>query len=294
MAANQRLTFFLRLASSIGLWAIALGIIFSGFEIGFFVLIACLGLTALWEYFGMLDQRQLPHFKLFGMICGTVFMVGSFHYFRTYGPAQAYHFELAVLLSFLLGVFARQMFQGTRDQLPLETMAFTVFGLLYVLWLFNFVLKIVYVIPSGPEGQPMGQFYILYLVIVTKFSDMGAYLVGSIAGRHKLVPHISPNKTREGLLGGLVFSMLGSFGVFALLPDRLPALNWTHAAILGLLLGFAAVVGDLAESIVKRGAGVKDSSKLLPGIGGMLDLIDSLLFTAPLLFFYLELVIKIQ
>jgi phosphatidate cytidylyltransferase len=122
---------------------------------------------------------------------------------------------------------------------------------------------------------------------------MGAYLTGSLIGKHKLVPHISPAKTWEGLGGALGFSLLASLGLFWLMPTQLSALNWTHAAVLGLLLGFAAVIGDLAESIVKRSTGVKDSGNFLPGIGGALDLIDSLLFTAPLLFFYLRLVVQV-
>jgi phosphatidate cytidylyltransferase len=138
-----------------------------------------------------------------------------------------------------------------------------------------------------------GQFYVLYLVAITKFSDMGAYLTGSLIGRHQMIPHISPKKTWEGFFGALVFSLLASWGMFKLMPGNLAALNWTHATVLGLLLGFAAVIGDLAESIVKRSTGVKDSGNLLPGIGGALDLVDSLLFTAPLLFFYLRLVIRV-
>jgi phosphatidate cytidylyltransferase len=82
--------------------------------------------------------------------------------------------------------------------------------------------------------------------------------------------------------------------MFKLMPESLAALNWTHATVLGLILGFAAVIGDLAESIVKRSTGVKDSGNFLPGIGGALDLVDSLLFTAPLLFFYLRLVIRVS
>jgi phosphatidate cytidylyltransferase len=130
--------------------------------------------------------------------------------------------------------------------------------------------------------------YVLYLIVVTKFSDMGAYVTGSLIGKHPLIPHISPNKTWEGFFGALVFSTAGSFGLRALLPGGLRALTTVDALILGLGLGFAAIIGDLAESIVKRSAGVKDSGRLLPGIGGTLDLIDSILFTAPLLFFYLR------
>ncbi|MDB6147734.1 MAG: hypothetical protein JWO45_1398, partial [Spartobacteria bacterium] len=133
----------------------------------------------------------------------------------------------------------------------------------------------------------------LYLIAVTKFSDMGAYLTGMAIGRHPLIPHISPKKTWEGFVGALAFALLASIGLFKLMPGHLSVLTWTHAVVLGLLLGFAAVIGDLAESIVKRSTGVKDSGGLLPGIGGALDLIDSLLFTAPLLFFYLRLVIRV-
>jgi phosphatidate cytidylyltransferase len=221
-------------------------------------------------------------------------LVGSFYYFSTVGPAQSYDFEMAVLLGFLLTVFARQMFERLRDDAPLRTMAYTLFGLLYVLWLFNFITKIVYVVPRAPSGAVMGQFYVLYLIAVTKFSDMGAYLTGSVIGRHQMIPHISPKKTWEGFAGALFFSLLASWGLLQLMPNKLSALNWTHATVLGLLLGFAAVIGDLAESIVKRSTGVKDSGNFLPGIGGALDLIDSLLFTAPLLFFYLRLVVRVS
>jgi phosphatidate cytidylyltransferase len=131
------------------------------------------------------------------------------------------------------------------------------------------------------------------LIVVTKFSDMGAYLVGSIIGRHQMIPHISPKKTWEGFCGALGLSLFASLALFRLMPGHLSMLNWTHAIVLGLILGFAAVVGDLAESIIKRSTGVKDSGNFLPGIGGALDLIDSLLFTAPLLFFYLRLVIRV-
>lgn len=289
-----RLTFILRFISTIALWSVALLIIFSGYELGFFALIATLGLLALWEFYRMLDQRDFPNFKITAMIAGAIMLCGSFYYFSTIGPAQSYDFEVAVLLGFLLTVFARQMFDALRDDAPLRTMAYTLFGLLYVLWLFNFITKIVYVVPRAPDGEVMGQFYVLYLIAITKFSDMGAYLTGSLFGRHMMVPHISPKKSWEGFVGALFFSLLASWGFFLLMPAQLSALNWTHATVLGLLLGFAAVIGDLAESIIKRSTGVKDSGNLLPGIGGALDLIDSILFTAPLLFFYLRLVVRVS
>src|SRR5215210_6696651 len=282
---TAKLTFILRFASTIALWSVALLIIFSGYEIAFFGLIAAFGLLTLWEFYGMLDHKGLPNFKITAMVCGAIMLCGSFYYFSKVGPAHSYDFEMAVLLGFLLTVFGRQMFESLRDDAPLRTMAYTLFGLLYVLWLYNFITKIVYILPRSPSGAVQGQFYVLYLIAVTKFSDMGAYLTGSLIGRHQLIPHISPKKTWEGFFGALIFSLLASWGMFKLMPVHLSALSWTHATVLGLLLGFAAVIGDLAESIVKRSTGVKDSGNLLPGIGGALDLVDSLLFTAPLLFF---------
>ena len=288
-----RSVFILRFFSTIALWSVALIIAFSGYELAFQLLSSMFGLVALWEFYRMLDHKGLPNFKVTGMICGVLMLAGSFYYFRKMGPAGSYDFEVAVLLFFLLTVFGRQMFARLREDEPLQTMAYTLFGLLYVLWLFNFITKIVYLLPRSSTGAVTGQFYCLYLIVVTKFSDMGAYLVGSAVGRHQMIPHISPKKTWEGFFGALGLSLLASLALFALMPGHLSMLTWTHATLLGLLLGFAAVIGDLAESIIKRSTGVKDSGNFLPGIGGALDLIDSLLFTAPLLFFYLRLVIRV-
>jgi phosphatidate cytidylyltransferase len=291
---KPRSVFIPRFISTVVLWSIALGIAFSGYEILFWLLISTFGLVALLEFYRMLDHANLPNFKITGLICGAILLAGSFHYFSTIGPASSYDFELTILLFFLLTVFGRQMFARLRHDEPLQTMAYTLFGLLYVLWLFNFTTKILYLGPRSDSGGVSGQFYCLYLIAVTKFSDMGAYLTGSAIGRHQMAPQISAKKTWEGFFGALALSTLCSLMLFKLMPHQLSLLTWTHATILGLLLGFAAVIGDLAESVLKRSTGVKDSGNFLPGIGGALDLIDSLLFTAPLLFFYLRLVIRVQ
>src|SRR6266516_4267381 len=219
-AVTPRSIFILRFISTVALWTIALLIMFSGYELLFWLLISVFGMIGLLEFYRL-------------------------------------------------------------------------FGLLYVLWLYNFITKIVYLTPRSSTGVVTGQFYVLYLIAVTKFADMGAYLTESAIGRHLMTPHISAKKTWEGFFGALIFALFCSLILFKLMPGHLHALTWTHATILGLLLGFGAIVGDLAESIIKRSTDVKDSGNLLPGIGGALDLLDSLLFTAPLLFFYLRLVIRV-
>lgn len=290
---DRKLTFLRRLGSSLGLWTVALWIIFTGSEPGFVFLIGGLSLVGLWEYYTMLDHKKLPNFKGIGLGCGALFVVGSFYYLSKQGPDRAHDFELGALLLFMFIVFARQMFQRTRDVSPLETMAYTVFGLLYVPWLFSYVTKIVYLLPRDASGHVTGHFYVLWLLVVTKFSDMGAYVTGSLIGKHLLVPHISPKKTWEGFLGALVFSAGGGWAVLKLMPTQLSRLTSVDALVLGVGLGFAAIIGDLAESIIKRSTDVKDSGRLLPGIGGGLDLIDSILFTAPLMFFYLRFIVGI-
>jgi len=287
---SRRTVFVLRAGSTLLMWAIALGIIFSGQEIGFFVLIAGLTLLALWEFYRMLEKRGLHVFTATGLIAGLVSLCGSFYFLRQGDTAQAYDFELCVLLLFVFGVFARQFFEKLRGEAPLQSMAYTLFGLLYIVWLFSFVTKLVYLPPRGPEGAVTGHWCVLYLVVVTKFCDMGAYLTGMLFGKHPMVPAISPKKTVEGFIGALVFSVGASLGSWWLLREQLPFLHAPDAVVLGLLIGVAAVIGDLAESLIKRSTDAKDSGSLLPGIGGVLDLIDSLLFTAPVLYFYLRFV----
>jgi phosphatidate cytidylyltransferase len=287
-------TFFRRLTSTLGLWALILVAVLLNYDYLFCLLIAVMSLVALWEYFRMLKASGTSALPLTGTICAAVFLGGGFWALSSHGPEHSYDFEMAVLVCFLIGICARQMFQRSADKSPLEAMAYTVFGLLYIPWLFSFVTKIIYLTPRLETGATTGQYYVLYLLLVTKFSDMGAYVFGSLFGRHPFAPHISPNKTWEGFAGALATSLLGSYWLYALIPGKLSAFRFEDVTVLGLLLGFGAVLGDLAESVIKRSARAKDSSHLLPGIGGTLDLIDSLLFTGPILFFYMRMVLGIS
>ena len=259
----------------------------------FWGLISAFGLISLWEFYGMLDQRGLPNFKLTAMICGVAMLCGSFYYFSHFGLANSYEFETAVLLLFLLTVITRQMFARLREDEPLQAMAYTLFGLLDVLWLFNFMTKILYVVPRSDTGAIMGQFYCLYLIAITKFSDMGAYLTGSVIGRHPLIPHISPKKTWEGFAGAMAIFAPGESGVFQ--PDARTSLRVEldarhHFRTAAWFLGGDRRSGRIDHQAQHRGEGFR---KIVTGIGGALDLVDSLLFTAPLLFFYLRLVVRV-
>jgi phosphatidate cytidylyltransferase len=222
--------------------------------------------------------------------------MGSWFFFKSGAvTTKAHYFSLFVLIVFILGVFIRQFPQKHNPQ-PIQTMACTIFGLLYVPWLLSFIALINFSFEpaalTSHDSQRDGRFFVLYLVLVTKFTDVGSYIFGMTAGKHKLIPRISPNKTWEGVWGGIFGAMLASLGGFYLMRSALSAhgMSWSDAVCLGFLLGALAILGDLAESLVKRQANIKDSGKLLPGIGGALDLVDSLLFTAPVLYVYMRLV----
>jgi len=280
--------FLSRLSSTLVLWAVVLTGILTGNEIVLAGCIGVLGLVALLEFYRMLSVRGIPHFPIIGVLCGVALYAGSFFAAR-YGGVQALQDWESTMIAFTLLALAIRQIAACRGRTPeFAGLVSTFFGLVYVVFLFNYMNKLIYLTPRTEAMLVTGQYAILFLMVVTKFSDMGAYLVGSLIGRHPMAPSISPNKTWQGFGGALLFSTFGSVAMFLLLGERLAFLSWTHAVILGLLLGLAAIAGDLLESIIKRDTGVKDSGRFLPGIGGALDLIDSLLFTAPLLYFYLK------
>lgn len=192
-----------------------------------------------------------------------------------------------------LVVAALFLFQFTRtDGGPaIVRISTTLAGIIYVSWLFSFFPRINYYPFADPAAGGDGRFYIFFLVLVVKVNDSAAYFLGSRWGKTKLIPRISPGKTVEGAVLGVLAG--GGSAVAGKYLFSLSGLTWPAALTLGLVLGTAAVLGDLAESLLKRSAGRKDSGRTLPGMGGILDLLDSLFFTAPLLYFYLKLVLRL-
>lgn len=276
-----------RLISSIVLWGIMLAVIFWLPPTGLYIFMNVVIARAVWEFYTICEAKGLKTFKVWGVIGSVGLISGSwFVYGHPQFTERSYDFDIFILLVFAIGVFLRQFPQKLNPQ-GIETMAVTLFGLIYVAWLCNFITRINFATANG-------RFFVMYLVVVTKFTDIGAYLIGSMLGRHSMIPRISPKKTWEGTVGGVLFALGGSLLCYHVLHSKLTfdGMQLKHAVVLGLLLGAAAVIGDLAESLIKREANVKDSSTWLPGHGGALDLIDSLLFTAPLLYVYMRLVLR--
>ena len=283
-------TFTRRLFSFVLLWGVVLGAMFSGNNFisnsVFLVIMVVLAGFGLAEFYELMAKCGLVCFKWWGVLGGVLLIVGTFlHFTGKLGisgtAARPNDFETSFLILFVLGLCLRQFLSHTNTA-GIVAISTTLFGLMYVAWLLNFIQKINFF----PNVN--GPFYVLFFILVTKFSDSGAYIVGSLIGKHKMIPRISPGKTWEGFGGALAVSTAASLLFCALAKSKLAGMNWIHAILLGIILSSAAVVGDLIESLFKREAGVKDSGRFFPGIGGILDLLDSLLFNAPLMYLYLR------
>src|SRR5215467_5798533 len=210
--ASKLRTFLRRLLSFVVLWTIVLVALFSRnraiSDYVFLLIMVFLAVTGLAEFYGLVERRELVCFKWWGLLGGLLLMIGTFlnltGLIGTSGsPARVNDFETSFLILFVLGLCLRQFFSrsNTAGILAIST---TLFGLMYVPWLLNFIQKINFF----PRVE--GHFYLLYFVLITKFSDTGAYAVGSLIGKHKMIPRISPGKTWEGFVGAIVVSTLAS------------------------------------------------------------------------------------
>lgn len=194
--------------------------------------------------------------------------------------------ETGLLISILvMGSLSMLVLQ--RDKFTVHDAALTILNTLYVGWLFTFLI-LLRNISSGfiatPLGQiPAGAAYTWLALVATWTNDTGAYFIGTALGKHKLCPQISPGKTVEGALGGLACSVLATAALGTVFHITL-----LHGILLGLMAGCLAPIGDLVESSLKRFTGVKDSGRIFPGHGGVLDRFDSILFVVPAVYFYLK------
>lgn len=248
-------------------------------------LIALMALAALGlhEYFTLLDAARIPNFRVVGTLGGCGLVLAAWCGLRCPAGLEA---DLFALFICFFAVFLRQL-SARHIQRPLETMAGTLMGILYIGFCISFFVRILHI-----GGVLNGRWLLFFAIGVVKFSDVGAFLFGTRFGRHKLIERISPAKTWEGTIGGVLTSVCVSIAVIEATGGRLAPgihLGRIDAVALGVLLSITGILGDLAESVVKRAAGLKDSSRLIAGMGGVLDVLDSILPAAPVFYFYLRL-----
>ncbi|MGV3664010.1 MAG: phosphatidate cytidylyltransferase [Prosthecobacter sp.] len=288
---SKRRVFASRLFSTLLLWTL-LVTAFLNWKNAWLIVVVTgfFGVAGAVEYYRLLKtDPQARSFNILGCIICLVYWGVVLWWTTKKNEAPPLEFDLAALTAGVHGSFLLCYRQQLAGALTLQRIFNTVFGVVYTVIFFGFIIRLMYFWPVTAENQGItGIFLVLFLIAVTKFSDMGAYLIGVVFGKHKMIPHISPGKSWEGFVGAFI----GSFGAAAFLlwwkPAELAPINWLHGMILAPVLCATAITGDLAESVLKRCVAIKDSGKTLPGIGGILDLTDSLLFTAPVFYFYLS------
>lgn len=253
-----------RVLSTLVLLPIFLAIVMAGPIWLFGATLVLIGAAAQWEFTGMFERAGFQPRRTLGLV-GGVLVTASFAL-----PVS----ERVAFTTVLLTVLALAIPRPKGAPISWEPFAITVFGICYVNWLLGYGFWL--------RDLPAGKEWVLLLIWVTWLGETAAYLVGSAIGRHPLAPVISPKKTIEGAVAQLVVSIL------AAVAARLwffAGLSGAGAVMVGALLGVVGQLGDLVESALKRSVHTKDTGQLIPGHGGMLDRIDSLLFNTPVLFY---------
>ncbi len=255
------------------------------------VLFTLLGLR---EFYGLIEDKGAQPIVSYGMAAGAALPIVAF-------IGTEYHATL-ILTAAMIAMMVRAVGRAQISE-ALASISGTFMGVFYVGWLLSHivVLRNFHHAASSKYGaaavdavgitRDSGIFFVLFCLVAVVWSDAGAYFAGRAWGRRKLAPRISPGKTVEGAIGGVVGGTVAALitkGVFDIFwPDLSRVLAWGPAAIMGIVVAMAAIVGDLAESLMKRDAQTKDAGSLLPGMGGVLDRIDSPLLGIPVMYYML-------
>ncbi len=278
--------FVKRLTSTLALWGVAAAAIVLGQSWMFFILLGFLGMAGVLEYARM--DATLPRPWRAGFIAlSAAFIGGTFALCQGGGGEWSPLVDLAFLAVAGMAAFVPALFRPLEGRATLWAIVYTLAGFVYVPWLWSFMTRLLFM-GGVSDGVVRNVPLLLFVIAATKFTDCGAYVVGSLFGKHKMIPHVSPGKTWEGVPGAFLGALAAGVAVFYGYGAERMGFSAGHAVALSLILGAVCIVGDLAESILKRCLGVKDSGRMLPGIGGALDLIDSLLWTGPVAYFYLK------
>jgi phosphatidate cytidylyltransferase len=241
--------------------------------LAFLGLILFLALISINEFYNMMKKKDFHPAYWVGNFFTIFFIVFAYYALKkNWEPAHSAILTGAVLVTMVSTLFLKRPKEAIVD------IAVTLLGMFYIGWFFSYFLFIRALTEHGA--------YLLFLMVAIWVFDIVAYFFGTRFGRHKLFPSISPKKSIEGSAAGFVCCVIaaGVFGYYA-------GFDTTHSIILGVIVGVVAQLSDLIESLIKRDAGVKDSSNLVPGHGGMLDRMDSFILAAPVVYYYLVWVI---
>lgn len=277
-----------RILSTLVLWTVILGSLWFFGAHAAVVLLTLLSALTLHEFYLLVEKMGHRPFRWMGI--GFSVLITAAPYYLAFFTEQPDVIQ-GLASGLLVAALVVSCIRVLRERDPasrMETIGATVVGLLYVPFMLQFLIRIL--MRESDSGDNLA--LCLWVVAVSKFCDVGALLTGLVAGRHKMAPVISPKKTWEGAVGGVLISAGVGAALAFFLADRLPeTLTPLVAAAIAVPLALVTIVSDLMESALKRRADLKDTGKLIPGIGGAFDLTDSLILTAPvayLIFMFVE------
>ncbi len=233
------------------------------------IVVVSFTVIALYEFFYMVEKKGVRLFKSLGILVGGLIPITIYFKFNVEVGWQFLFVVIGLFVLFLLELTKKEQHQ------PILSISATVFGIMYISWCFSFVIRI--------RQLPEGGWLAAFLLLITKSSDVGAYLWGTKFGKTYLAKRVSPKKSLEGAVGGFLTAALVGLA-FSFFIKQL--FLWEKLFLI-LTLPIIAQLGDLFESLIKRDCRVKDSGKIFPGMGGVLDVIDSIIFTAPIFYLYL-------
>lgn len=282
-----------RILSTLALWGLVIATVIFFKRDGVVVLCAVAAAAAQFELYQMMEKLGHRPFARLGVGLGLALMLVPYFTRQwlnsdplSVGSKEG--MESALIAITIVACCLRVMRERTGAH-RMETLIATVFGLVYIPFMMFFFVRILWL---GGDREIAGIMLAIWVVVAAKFCDVGALLVGSMIGRHKLAPSMSPAKTWEGAIGGVLIASAMCAGLVAIFRDLYPP-QFTPllACLLAIPPAIVSITSDLIESVLKRMAGVKDSGKTIPGIGGAFDLVDSLILAAPTGFLLLRMVV---
>lgn len=242
----------------------------------FIVVVVLLTMGGLYEFFSMIRKKDIPIYSYLGMFIGAVIPISIFTQFEL-----TKNWELLLIVTGFLILLLMQLLRKDNHN-AVVGISTTLFGVLYVSWFFSFLVKIRLLLPdAGGIGL------LTFIIAVTKSGDIGALLIGRTFGKHTLLAKVSPSKTVEGWAASVFFGGIAGLLCIGCLPTALQYSGF-QVFLIGAFFSAIGQLGDISESMIKRDCNVKDSGRFLPGLGGVLDIIDSLLFAAPAFYLYIS------
>ena len=237
----------------------------------FYVFVLAIGIRSFYEFWLFVRKKEIDANLVLGVISVILLVTNSFRNFVDF---------YALILSVVLLLTAIELFR--KKSSPIINLGTTLIGILYI-GLFS--SSLVSIREFYPDEYNRGGLIILSILFSIWICDSAAFFVGTAIGKHKIFPRVSPKKSWEGTLFGLLFAVIAMISFKVVFLDFV---LWKDAILIGLIVGIVGQTGDLVESLFKRDVGVKDSSDFIPGHGGVFDRFDSLLYTAPAVFLYVK------